>query len=46
MVDALNNNTAENSGGNLSSSLAVVGTIIEVHPQMVTPSAIEIVSVD
>lgn len=41
----INSELLQNSA-NISTSQAVVGSVIEVHPTMVSPSAVEIVSQD
>lgn len=33
-------------GASLGNSLGVVGSVIEVHPTMVSPSSLDIVSID
>ena len=51
MVEAARHHQHGISGGggemsNLNNHMAVVGSVIEVHPTMVSPSAVEIVSVN
>ena len=49
MVEAARHHQHGMSGGemsNLNNHMAVVGSVIEVHPTMVSPSAVEIVSVN